>query len=120
MSRRPYARRQARRSLVWRVFYGSAELDGQGSIVDLHEKGCRIAGRMPVDKGMHLRLCIWPTDNPIDIIVLQGTVKWTRGLEFGLLLDAAMPSFGELACERQSRPNEPGYPAGYKPVAGHS
>ena len=37
MTRRQYARRQSRRALIWRVFYGSGELVGQGSIVDVHE-----------------------------------------------------------------------------------
>lgn len=97
MTRRYHARRQSRRALLWRVFYGSGELVGQGSIVDVHENGCRITGRMLVEVGSHLRLCIWPTDNPTDIIVVKGTVRWARGLEFGLLLDAHMPNLDELA-----------------------
>jgi hypothetical protein len=79
------------------VFYGRGELVGQGSIVDLHENGCRITGRMPVEVGSHLRLCIWPTDNPTNIVVAQGTVRWTRGLEFGILWDAHMINLDELA-----------------------
>lgn len=97
MTRRYHARRQSRQALLWRVFYGSGELVGQGSIVDVHRNGCRISGRMPVEVGSHLRLCIWPTDNPTDIVVAQGTVRWARGLEFGLLLDAHMPDLDELA-----------------------
>ena len=76
MTRRYHARRQSRQALLWRVFYGSGELVGQGSIVDVHKNGCRISGRMPVEVGSHLRLCIWPTDNPTDIVVAQGTVRW--------------------------------------------
>jgi hypothetical protein len=101
MTRRLHARRQSRRSLVWRVFYGSGELVGQGSIVDVHENGCRITGCMPVEAGTHLRLCIWPTENPTDIFVVQGTVRWARGLEFGLLLDAGTPNLDELARQRE-------------------
>ena len=97
MTRRYHARRQSRQALLWRVFYGSGELVGQGSIVDVHKNGCRISGCMPVEVGSHLRLCIWPTDNPTDIVVAQGTVRWARGLEFGLLLDAHMPDLDELA-----------------------
>jgi hypothetical protein len=92
MTRRQHARRQSRLAQSWRVFYGSGELVGQGSIVDVHENGCRIVGRMPVEVGTHLRLCIWPTDKPTDIVVAQGTVRWARGLEFGLYLDAHMPN----------------------------
>lgn len=102
MSRRQYGRRQSRRALVWRVFYGSDELLGRGSIVDVHENGCRITGCMPVDVGVHLRLCIWPTDNPTHIIVVEGAVKWTKGLEFGILLDRHMPNLDGLV--RQPAP----------------
>ena len=125
MTRRQYARRQSRRPLIWRVFYGSGELVGQGSIVDVHEKGCRVIGRMPVEVGTHLRLCIWPTDNPPDILVIQGTVRWARGLEFGLLLDTHMLNLDQLArqgdrnnpCERPSDPSNPSYSGGGGPAS---
>jgi hypothetical protein len=112
MIRRPYARRQSRRTLVWHVFYGSGELVGQGSIVDVHENGCRVTGRMPVEVGTHLRLCIWTTDNPTDILVVQGTVRWARGLEFGLLLDTHMPDLDRLACQREQDAHPPSDLAG--------
>ena len=83
-------RRQSRLALSWQVFYGSGELVGQGSIVDVHENGCRITGRMPVD-----------------IVVAQGTVRWARGLEFGLLLDAHMPNLHDLASQGASRSSTP-------------
>ena len=116
MTRRQYARRLSRRPLVWRVFYGSGELVGQGSIVDVHENGCRVIGRTPVEVGAHLRLCIWPSDNPTDILVVRGTVRWARGLEFGLILDTQMPNLDELARQKdhsvscsnpQPQPNPP-------------
>ena len=126
MTRRYHARRQSRQALLWRVFYGSGELVGQGSIVDVHKNGCRISGRMPVEVGSHLRLCIWPTDNPTDIVVAQGTVRWARGLEFGLLLDAHMPDLDELARQLASVLGQnavgsvPPPPANvpYKPIGG--
>jgi hypothetical protein len=31
---------------------------------------------------------------------VQGTVRWARGLEFGLLLDRQMPNLDELARQR--------------------
>jgi hypothetical protein len=86
MSRRHSTRRQSRRAVLWRVFYGSEELAGEGSILDIHETGCRVAGCMPVETGMHLRLCIWPSQNPQDIVVAQGLVTWTKGLQFGVVL----------------------------------
>jgi hypothetical protein len=97
MSRRTHVRRQFRRSLLWHVFYGTGELMGQGTVVDVHENGCRIAGCMAVELGTHLRLCIWPTDHPTDLVVVQGSVKWVRGLEFGVLLDTRLPNVDELS-----------------------
>ena len=87
MSRRDSTRRQVRRALLWRVFYGSDELAGEGSILDMHETGCRIAGCMPVEPGTRLRLCLWPSEDPKDIVVAQGCVKWAQGLQFGVALD---------------------------------
>src|ERR1041385_986636 len=87
MSRRDSTRRQVRSSLLWRVFYGSDELAGEGSILDMHETGCRIAGCMPVEPGMRLRLCMWPSEDSKDIVVAQGSVKWAKGLQFGVALD---------------------------------
>jgi len=87
MSRRDSTRRQVRRALLWRVFYGSDELAGEGSVLDMHETGCRIAGCMPVEPGMRLRLCLWPSEDSKDIVVAQGSVKWAKGLQFGVALD---------------------------------
>ena|SRR5689334_3544959 len=63
------------------------ELAGEGSILDMHETGCRIAGCMPVEPGMRLRLCLWPSKDAKDIVVAQGLVKWAKGLQFGVALD---------------------------------
>ena len=87
MSRRDSTRHQFRRSLLWRVFYGSDELAGEGSVLDMHESGCRIAGCMPVEPGIRLRLCMWPSEAPKDIVVAQGCVKWAKGLQFGVALE---------------------------------
>lgn len=87
MNRHPSGRRHFRRSLPWHVFYGSEELVKEGTILDMNETACRIAGCMPVEAGTRLRLCIWSSQSPEDIVVAQGTVKWAKGLHFGLILD---------------------------------
>ena len=89
MTRRVTVRRSSRRSLLWKVFYGSGELAGEGTILDMNENGYRIAGCMPVEPGTKLRVCIWPNHSPKDIMVAQGTVKWSKGLVFGLVLEMA-------------------------------
>src|SRR5690348_4314588 len=99
VSRRQMTRRQVRRAVLWRVFYGTQDLAAEGSLLDMHETGCRIAGCMPVEPCWQLRLCIWPSDDPKDIVVCQGTVKWAKGLEFGLALDASTSNGDEQNTE---------------------
>ena len=87
MSRRDSIRGQVSCSLLWRIFYGNDERAGEGSVLDIHETGCRIAGCMPIEPGMRLRLCMWPSEDSKDIVVAQGCVKWAKGLQFGVALD---------------------------------
>jgi len=88
MSRRHQTRRQARPALLlWRVSYGNEDHVGEGIVLDMHTIGCRIAGCMPVEAGMRLRLSLWPCQYSKEMFETQGTVKWTKGLQFGLVLD---------------------------------
>jgi hypothetical protein len=81
-------RRQARPAhLLWRVTYGDDKRVGVGMVLHIHEKGCRIAGSMPVTVGMRLWLRLWPDQFPNERFETHGTVKWTEELEFGLVLD---------------------------------
>lgn len=36
---------------------------------------------------MHLRLCIWPSQNPQDIVVAPALVNWAEGFHFGVALE---------------------------------
>ena len=120
MTRRQYARSQSRRSLIWRVFYGSGELAGQGSIVDVHDTGCHVTGRMPVKVGtassaLHL------ADRQSDRHDCgAGHCQVGRGLEFGLLLDRQMPNLEVLARQKNGNTSNPLDCANppYKPVGG--
>jgi hypothetical protein len=88
MNLRHQIRRPARPALLlWRVSYGNDEVVGEGTVLDMHTIGCRIAGCKPVEAGMRLRLCLWPCQYSKEMFETQGTVKWTRGLQFGLVLD---------------------------------
>jgi hypothetical protein len=44
MPHEEHRRRQSRRSVLWRVFYGSESLVADGTLVDMSEMGCHIAG----------------------------------------------------------------------------
>lgn len=100
MTRRCHARRQSRQALLWRVFYGSGELVGQGSIVDVHKNGCRISGRMPVEVGSHLvfvsgrqtirPISLWrrePFAGPVD---LNSDCSWTPTCRTSMNLRASL------------------------------
>ena len=82
-------RHQTRRrpALLWRVTYGNNTRVGVGVVLDMHESGCRIAGSMPVEAGMRLWLSLWPNQYPQEMFETEATVKWTKGLQLGLVLD---------------------------------
>ena len=83
-------RHQTRRRpalLLWRVTYGNNKRVGVGVVLDMHETGCRITGSMPMEAGMRLWLSLWPNQYPQEMFESEGTVKWTKELQFGLVLD---------------------------------
>jgi hypothetical protein len=42
---------------------------------------------MPVEAGVRLWLSLWPNQYPQEMFETEGTVKWTKGLQLGLVLD---------------------------------
>jgi PilZ domain-containing protein len=89
-------RSRRRVPLLWHVSYGNKDRAGVGTVVDIHEDGCRIAGSLPVKVGLRLHLCLWPTQYPKETLELRGTVKWTNGLQFGLAFDTPQISIPAL------------------------
>jgi hypothetical protein len=87
-NRRHQTRRESRPALLfWQVTYGNEERVGRGIVLDMHRTGCRIVGSMAVKAGMRLSLCLWPSQFPKETFETEGTVRWTKGRQFGLVLD---------------------------------
>jgi hypothetical protein len=57
---------------------------GDGSVVDLSNKGLRIRGSMAVKTGLEMTLFIYLPDGRDPLFVLSAKVAWSRGHEFGV------------------------------------
>ena len=68
----------------WPMLYGNEEFVANGTVLDLSARTWRVAGTMPVRRGMRLNLWVWPPDRAESLLVEGATVLWVKGLEFGL------------------------------------
>jgi len=57
---------------------------GDGSVVDLSNKGLRIRGNMAVMAGLEMTLFLYLPDGRDPLFVLSAKVAWSRGHEFGV------------------------------------
>lgn len=57
---------------------------GDGSVVDLSNKGFRIRGDMAVKAGLEMTLFLYLPDGRDPLFVLNARVAWSRGHEFGV------------------------------------
>jgi len=57
---------------------------GRGIVVELSRVGCRILGNDPVIAGETLNVRIALPTSTKPLIIEQATVKWVKGLEFGV------------------------------------
>jgi hypothetical protein len=56
---------------------------GDGSVVDLSNKGLRIRGDRAVKAGLEMTLFLYLPDGRDPLFVLNAKVAWSRGHEFG-------------------------------------
>jgi hypothetical protein len=56
---------------------------GDGSVVDLSNKGLRIRGNMAVTPGLEMTLFLYLPDGRDPLFVLSAMVAWSKGHEFG-------------------------------------
>ena len=80
-------RRPARSSLRWLMLYGDGEFVAKGTVLSIAANVWRVAGPMPVHPGMRLKLRVWPLERPDAVYVNEATVIWTKGFEFGLIVE---------------------------------
>ena len=57
---------------------------GDGSVVDLSNKGLRILGNMAVKAGLEMTLFLYLPDGRDPLFVLSARVAWSKGHEFGV------------------------------------
>ena len=65
-------------------FSSNAMVGGQGSLVDLSLRGCRIESSTDVQAGASLELRIAAVNNEAPIHIQAAIVRWNRGQQFGL------------------------------------
>ena len=57
---------------------------GEGVLIDLSIKGCRIESDVLVQTGNQLELRVYLPDHEFSLDVESSAVRWSRGREFGL------------------------------------
>ena len=77
------------------VQYRGAGITGEGLVYDLSLSGGRIVGNVPVSVGMSLVLRLSLPGDAEPFQFDQVTVRWVRGLEFGMDLGTPPPDVAE-------------------------
>ena len=93
MSKRSHARVRVGR----KVEFQHAEGTGEGMLLDLSLKGCRIQGVYPSSSGTRLWLQLWLPDQSEPMKVDLAAVQWIKKTQFGV-------SFLTMSPDAQARP----------------
>jgi PilZ domain len=65
---------------------------GEGSVVDLSIRGCRIESSTDVQPGAALEVQIGTSAQELPILIQVAVVRWSRGREFGLEFEVVSPT----------------------------
>lgn len=77
-------RRHARVSVRRKVEFQHAQGKGEGILLDLSLKGCRIKGAYTGSSGTRLRLQLWLPDHSQPVKVEMAAVQWIKDNQFGV------------------------------------
>ncbi len=82
-------RADQRVSIDFRLMYSAQDkqdelIMGDGSVVDLSNKGLRIRGNTAVKQGLEMTLFLYLPDGQDPLFVLNAKVAWSKGHEFGV------------------------------------
>lgn len=82
----PGEKRQHRRFAVhFRSSFSSVNVvGGEGALVDLSVRGCRIESGIAVKPGTELQLKIHLPNDPAPLDIAVAAVRWSRGATFGM------------------------------------
>jgi hypothetical protein len=83
-----FLRKNQRFSTSMPVLYWGNGVAGEGMVKDLSLSGWQITGNEPVSVGMLLVLRVFPRGEPELLRIDRATVRWVKGLEFGVVLDS--------------------------------
>ncbi len=70
----------------WPLLYTNRKLIGQGTVLHVSHRSCRVAGTMPVAAGMVLTVWISPANRDEALYVKEARVLWAQTNEFELEL----------------------------------
>ena len=73
------------------AFSSIAMVGGEGSLVDLSIRGCRIESPTDVQPGASLEVRIAAIEHEPPIQIQQALVRWSRGRQFGLEFETMVP-----------------------------
>ena len=73
-------------------FSSTGLVGGEGNIVDLSTRGCRIESSIDVQPGSSLDVRIKATEGKPLIHIQAAIVRWSRGGEFGLEFEVIVPT----------------------------
>ena len=81
-------RREQRHPVDFRLMYSAQDeheelIMGDGSVLDLSNKGLRIRGNKPVQPGLELTLFLYVPDGRDPLFILSARVAWSKGHQFG-------------------------------------
>ncbi|HKW86484.1 MAG TPA: PilZ domain-containing protein [Nitrospiraceae bacterium] len=68
----------------FRSFFADGQVDGEGTVMDLSTKGCKIDSTTPVQPITELEAWFFLPDHDRPMKVQLAEVRWTRGRAFGL------------------------------------
>ncbi len=72
-------------------FSSIAMVGGEGTVVDLSIRGCRIESPIDVQPGASLEVRIAVIEHEPPVQVQQAIVRWSRGRQFGLEFETMVP-----------------------------
>lgn len=85
-------RQHPRFPVQFRSSFSSANLvSGEGNLVDLSIRGCRVISMTPVKSGTTLQLRVDVSDDEPPIQVKQAVVRWCRDRNFGVEFVSLIP-----------------------------
>jgi hypothetical protein len=83
-NRKRPVRRASRFPVSWPMRYGNATFLAEGTVLDLTDRGWRVAGTMPVVPGMWLTVQVSVPERPTLLRVQRATVLWVKDHEFAI------------------------------------